>query len=875
MARYYASTNNANWGIFYDVTEGSYSIENNTSPVGVNVYLYRTSSSSYYGGTANISFTLNGETKSTSVYPSYPTNIGVGESNAHYMASFSYTVGHNADGSKTVSFSLSWSANFSPSSASGSGSITLSTIPRASEISSVSTANIGSNATINVNRKSNSFTHTITYTFGDLSGTIVTKSSNTSISWTIPTSFYGQIPNSKTGNGTLTITTYNGNTQIGSSSTKSFSVTTSESACKPTVTGSVIDSNSTTTTITGNNKILIAGYSTASVSCSSSPKNSSSIKTISVNSKYAYTGTSYTEVSRTKELENFNSNTIVIKAKDSRGYENTKTLNSGSDYTLINYIPLTFNGTVSRQTPTGSVLLLSFSGNYFGSNLGNTSNSLNISWKYREKGEENWVNGRTLIEGTDYTINSSNNTYSSGNSSFQSTISLGNNFDYQKAYEIAVFYNDVLVSASVVIQGLKGKPIINWGENFFNVNGEIRQNNVPISAGGGSSITTTVDVGTTTTGASGTQAKVTNSGNSVNAVFDFVIPKGDKGEPGNSFITELTSNIYFVDGTTPTLDEGYYYTGNYHFYFNGNIVSYFENAIVYFDKSLSSDYYQLFVISSKGLSNSVWKTALRRFTISTQEWSGTTRKYSATNWSNIYDVPLVTSIDSNSTDSEFPSAKCVYDAILNGISVVETDPVFTASVASSITSNDISNWNNKSNFSGNYNDLTNKPTLFSGDYNDLENKPTIPVVPTNISSFTNDTGYITGLVMLEYGTSTWQEFQDAFNSNKIVYCKVNGRMAFLAYISASNVEFQYYRSLSSPTVSSQPDEVYVYALTSANKWTTTTRKASSTIDVGTGLSRSYTKSSRTMTLSVDTSTIATKKYVDDTLGDIETLLGGI
>lgn len=46
-------------------------------------------------------------------------------------------------------------------------------------------------------------------------------------------------------------------------------------------------------------------------------------------------------------------------------------------------------------------------------------------------------------------------------------------------------------------------------------------------------------------------------------------------------------------------------------------------------------------------------------------------------------------------------------------------------------------------FSGNYNDLTNKPTLFSGNYNDLTNKPTIPVIPTNVSAFTNDAGYIT------------------------------------------------------------------------------------------------------------------------------------
>ena len=32
---------------------------------------------------------------------------------------------------------------------------------------------------------------------------------------------------------------------------------------------------------------------------------------------------------------------------------------------------------------------------------------------------------------------------------------------------------------------------------------------------------------------------------------------------------------------------------------------------------------------------------------------------------------------------------------------------------------------------------------FSGDYNDLVNTPDIPVVPTNVSAFTNDAGYIT------------------------------------------------------------------------------------------------------------------------------------
>lgn len=43
----------------------------------------------------------------------------------------------------------------------------------------------------------------------------------------------------------------------------------------------------------------------------------------------------------------------------------------------------------------------------------------------------------------------------------------------------------------------------------------------------------------------------------------------------------------------------------------------------------------------------------------------------------------------------------------------------------------------------------------SGDYDDLLNKPTIPTVPTNISAFTNDSGYITSSALSGYATETW------------------------------------------------------------------------------------------------------------------------
>ena len=55
----------------------------------------------------------------------------------------------------------------------------------------------------------------------------------------------------------------------------------------------------------------------------------------------------------------------------------------------------------------------------------------------------------------------------------------------------------------------------------------------------------------------------------------------------------------------------------------------------------------------------------------------------------------------------------------------ETDPVFSASAAKDITNSDISNWNGKSDFSGSYNDLTNKPTI-----------------PSKVSDLQNDSGFI-------------------------------------------------------------------------------------------------------------------------------------
>ncbi|MBI4648889.1 MAG: hypothetical protein HY738_20445, partial [Bacteroidia bacterium] len=82
-------------------------------------------------------------------------------------------------------------------------------------------------------------------------------------------------------------------------------------------------------------------------------------------------------------------------------------------------------------------------------------------------------------------------------------------------------------------------------------------------------------------------------------------------------------------------------------------------------------------------------------------------------------------------------------------------------------------------FSGNYNDLTNKPDFtgwdtndandFNGDYNNLTNTPTIPA---NVSQLTNDAGYITGFT--EVDGSVTNELQALSISNDTVYLSNGG-----------------------------------------------------------------------------------------------------
>ena len=369
------------------------------------------------------------------------------------FASAAMKIAHNPDGSKsfTVSGFSGW-IYASGNTYASSQTFTLPTIPRASSVS-CSTADIGSNATISISRASSSFTHTLTYSFGSLSGTIATKTSSTSVSWTIPTTFYAQIPNDKSGTGTITCDTYNGSTLIGSKPTY-FTATVNESASKPTLNPTAVDSNATTTALTGDSSKFIKYYSNAAVTTGAQARNSATL----TSQKITCGAKSISSASGT--INSVESGTFTFSATDSRGYPTTQTVNK----TLIEYIKLTCSLNAGAPTTDG-VATLKISGNYWDGTFGALANTLTVQYRYKTQGGSygSW----TTVSAT-----KSNNTYNAN-----ATIS---GLDYRTTYVFQARAVDKLATVNTDEQARRTTPIFDWSKNDFNVNGTLKVNNTNI-----------------------------------------------------------------------------------------------------------------------------------------------------------------------------------------------------------------------------------------------------------------------------------------------------------------------------------------------------------------------------------------------------------
>ncbi len=338
-----------------------------------------------------------------------------------------YAYAYFSKGSTTTS----WACN--------SGGVTtdwtaLTTIARASQPTvTPSTFNIGDTITINTNRKSTAFTHTLTFYFGNYSyqiGTGITDTVTFDTS-TIADEMYQQIPNASVGEGNVTAITYNGTTQIG---TKNVLFNAKVTNSNPTFNAGYQDINSRTIAITDNNQQLIRNNSNLQISVTNaSAKNYATLSSLTA----VINGTTYTGSLRGTGGSidvgtlNLSSNTTAqVILTDSRGISTTKNLN----LIILDWVLPTAIISLQRQNNFYSETDINVNAEY--SSLDNKNT---ISIKVRDK------------KASDSTYGS----YTTLQDNVTTTLTLDNNY----AWDVQVLLEDAIGSTTYNLTIDRGIPI--------------------------------------------------------------------------------------------------------------------------------------------------------------------------------------------------------------------------------------------------------------------------------------------------------------------------------------------------------------------------------------------------------------------------------
>lgn len=314
---------------------------------------------------------------------------------------------------------------------------------------------MGTAATISITRASSSFTHTITYKFGSASGTICTKTTATSVSWTPPQVLANQIPNATSGTCTLTCTTYNGITTIGS---KTATVTLKvPDSVKPTITS--LTATRVDGTVPSTWGIYVRSKSKATLTI-----NGAAGAYGSTISSYSISGGSFSGTAATLTTGFLNTaGSITFKAtvKDSRGRTSAE---ASVTITVVAYSPPSFSSYLSQRCNSAGTP--SESGTYAKGTVSfsyascSSKNTLSTATYYKKTTETNWTNAsKTFTSGTAFTFGGSLSTESSYDIKYTLTDAFG-----------SVSITDTLSTASVVMDFMQGGTGVAVGKVAETVN---------------------------------------------------------------------------------------------------------------------------------------------------------------------------------------------------------------------------------------------------------------------------------------------------------------------------------------------------------------------------------------------------------------------
>lgn len=342
----------------------------------------------------------------------------------------------------------------------------------------------------------------------------------------------------------------------------------------------------------------------------------------------------------------------------------------------------------------------------------------------------------------------------------------------------------------------------------------------------------TIEVGSVTTGAAGSSASVTNSGTAQAAKLNFTIPKGEKGDPGDDGIASVTTTgsgdvitgLSYNESTkvltatkgSPALPNPKALTVGSKTYDGSSEVS-----ITASDLGLSaamkfigtsqvsiedSDVTNPITVDGKTVTATNGNVAIygaKEFIWNGSAWEefGNEGNYKVKQQANSKTATATQTIKSISQNENGNVAVETQDIAFPVTSVNNQTGAVTIDVPTAladltadsthrtVTDDEKAVWSAKSNFSGNYNDLINKPTIptvnnttltiqkngtnvatFTA--NSSTNATANITVPTKVSELTNDSGFITGIpVDSALSTSSTNPVQ-----NKVVTTELNKKM---------------------------------------------------------------------------------------------------
>ena len=212
MVRISKTTNNGYVRLVLEVNETSTSIENNTSTVSWQLWLERASSWAYDLYNESLAeVEINGQ----SILSQY-VSFDLRNSDWVRFGSDTITIPHNDDGTKSISISarLTNVADMGDISR-FSGTVNLSTIPRASAIRSVSSTELGKPITVSIDKKAAIFRHQVWWSVNGSSWIDLGNNHDTSVQFTVPIDYANRITNSNTGTVDVCVRTLKGDTIIG------------------------------------------------------------------------------------------------------------------------------------------------------------------------------------------------------------------------------------------------------------------------------------------------------------------------------------------------------------------------------------------------------------------------------------------------------------------------------------------------------------------------------------------------------------------------------------------------------------------------------------------------------------------------------------